>query len=94
MRMVGGVRLALKRGTALISAADKKILRIFGERVREIRERKKLSVYDVTGDDMPIKSRQHWQKIEAGQKNINLTTVVKVARSLEVRTDELVKGLE
>lgn len=86
--------MALKRGTALISQTDRKILREFGERIREVRERKRLSVYDITGDDMPIKSRQHWQKIEAGQKNINLTTVVKIARSLEVRTDELVKGLE
>lgn len=86
--------MAVKRGTALISQADKKILRAFGERVRDLRERKKLTVYDVTGDDMPIKSRQHWQRIEAGQKNVNLTTVFKVARSLEIGADVLMRGVE
>ena len=85
--------MAVKRGTALISQADRKILRAFGEKVREVRERKKLTVYDLTGDDMPIRSRQHWQRIEAGQKNINLTTVFKVAKCLEVRVEDLVRGL-
>lgn len=85
--------MAVKKGAALVSQADKKLLRAFGERVREVRERKKLTVYDLTGDDMPIRSRQHWQRIEAGQKNINLTTVFKVANCLEIRPEDLVKGL-
>lgn len=85
--------MAVKKGAALVSQADKKLLCAFGERVREVRERKKLTVYDLTGDDMPIRSRQHWQRIEAGQKNINLTTVFKVAKCLEVRPEDLVKGL-
>lgn len=72
---------------------DKKLLKSFGKRVEEIREKKGLSVYDLTGDDMAIKSRQHWQRIEAGQKNINLTTVFKVAKSLQVRAEELVTGI-
>lgn len=85
--------MAVKKGAALVSQADKKLLRAFGERVREVRERKELTVYDLTGDDMPIRSRQHWQRIEAGRKNINLTTVFKVAKCLEVRPEDLVKGL-
>ncbi len=85
--------LALKRGTVLISQADKKILRKFGERIRQVRVKKKLTVYEVTGDDMPIRSRQHWQKIEIGQKNVNLTTAFKIAKSLEVGIEELLKDI-
>ncbi len=85
--------MALKRGTVLISQADKKILRKFGERIRQVRVKKKLTVYEVTGDDMPIRSRQHWQKIEIGQKNVNLTTAFKIAKSLEVGIEELLKDI-
>lgn len=62
--------------------------------MRQIREGKKLSVYDLTGDDMPIKSRQHWQRIENGQKNVNVTTVLKLAKSLKVSAEELFKAIE
>jgi transcriptional regulator with XRE-family HTH domain len=78
---------------SLISQADKRILKLLGNRVREIREKKKLSVYDITGEDMSIKSRQHWQAIENGQKNVNITTAFKVARTLEVDAEELFRGL-
>ena len=85
--------MAKKKAAGLISQADKKILKGLGNRVREARERKKLSVYDITGEDMPIKSRQHWQAIENGQKNVNITTAFKVARTLEIGVDELLKGI-
>jgi len=68
-------------------------LKAFGARLQEIREKKALTVYDLTGDDMPIRSRQHWQRIEAGQKNINLTTVFKIAQTLGLRAEELFRGL-
>ena len=85
--------MAKKRTASLNSQADKRILKQVGNRVREIREKKNLSVYDLTGDDMPIKSRQHWQAIENGQKNMNITTAFKLARSLEIELDELLKGI-
>lgn len=56
------------------------------------RKKRKLSVYDVTGDDMPIRTRQHWQSIEAG-KNINLTTLFGVARSLKVDPSLLLEDI-
>lgn len=82
-----------KKNRISVSQADRKILEAFGERVRKIRTNKKLSVYDLTGDDMPIKDRQHWQRIENGQKNISMTTVFKLARSLEIEPEELFRGL-
>lgn len=59
-------------------------LKIFGDRVRELRLKSSKTVYDLTGDDMPIRSRQHWQAIENGRKNVNLTTILKIARTLQV----------
>ncbi|HEX7675871.1 MAG TPA: helix-turn-helix transcriptional regulator [Bdellovibrio sp.] len=85
--------MGLAKGTALISSTDKKILKALGERIREIREKKKLTVYDVTGEDLLIKSRQHWQKIEAGQLSLTFVTFYKIAQSLEIPPVELLKGL-
>ena len=59
-------------------------LKFFGDRVRELRLKSSKTVYDLTGDDMPIRSRQHWQAIENGRKNVNLTTILKIARTLQV----------
>lgn len=85
--------MGLIKGTALLSSADKKVLKALGEKIREIREKKKLTVYDVTGEDLLIKSRQHWQKIEAGQLSLTFITFYKIAQSLEIQPTELLKGL-
>lgn len=85
--------MGLKKGTTLISAQDKKLLKALGNRIREIRNKQKLSVYDVTGEDLPIKSRQHWQKIEAGQLSLTFITLNKIAQSLDVPLSDLVKNL-
>lgn len=75
------------------SSGDRRLLKLLGNRIREIRQKKDLSVYDITGEDMPVRSRQHWQAIENGQKNVNIITIFKVARTLEVRVDELIKDI-
>lgn len=85
--------MGLKKGATLISAQDRKLLKALGDRIREIRNKKKLSVYDVTGEDLPIKSRQHWQKIEAGQLSLTFITLNKIAQALDVSPSELLKGL-
>lgn len=85
--------MAPKKGSSLLSPNDEKILKVLGARIKEIREKKKLTVYDVTGEDLPIKSRQHWQKIEAGQKSLTFVTFFKIAQSLDIQPNELLKGL-
>ncbi len=85
--------MGLTKGTSLISTKDKKLLKELGNRIREIRNKKKLSVYDVTGEDLLIKSRQHWQKIEAGQLSLTFITLNKIAESLDVSISDLVKNL-
>ena len=85
--------MAIKTGTKLISKADEKLLKKLGVNIRKARESKGLTVYDVTGEDMEIKSRQHWQKIENGQKNINFSTLMKIARTLELGADKLLRNI-
>ena len=85
--------MGLTKGTSLISTKDKKLLKELGNRIREIRNKKRLSVYDVTGEDLLIKSRQHWQKIEAGQLSLTFITLNKIAESLDVSISDLVKNL-
>lgn len=85
--------MALKKGTSLLSLNDKRILKNLGKRIKEIREKKNLTVYDVTGEDLLIKSRQHWQKIEAGQLSFTFVTFYKIAQSLDIQPNELLKGL-
>ncbi|MCJ8275197.1 MAG: helix-turn-helix transcriptional regulator [Bdellovibrionales bacterium] len=78
----------------MISKKDEKLLKKVGAKIQKLRNQKNLTVYELTGSDLPIKSRQHWQKIENGQKNINLTTLFKVAETLGVKAEELVKGIK
>jgi len=66
------------------ASTETKELKRFGNKVRELRIRSGKTVYDLTGDDMPIRSRQHWQAIENGLKNVNLTTILKIARTLQI----------
>lgn len=83
--------MATKKSTSTLSQADRRILRVFGDRVREIRTKKGLAVDDVSGVDMGIKDGAHWRRIENGQKNINLTTVYKMAACLRIEADQLFK---
>ena len=77
-----------------LSLEDKKMLKKFGASIKSLREKRNLSVYDITGDDMMIRSRQHWHAIEAGLKNINLTTAIKIARTLKVPLNKLLEEIE
>ena len=75
--------------TQTLTKKDILALKAIGSNVRSERERQKLSVYDITGDDCLIKSRQHWQDIENGKKNINVTTLFKIAETLKVTPNKL-----
>jgi transcriptional regulator with XRE-family HTH domain len=79
------------KGSKLISSSDKKLLKAIGSNIREERLRQDLNVFDITGDDMPIKSRQHWQALEAGNKNFNITTLFKIAATLKITPEKLIK---
>ncbi len=84
--------MGTKAGRTLISAKDRRLLKQFGLLVRQKREKRNWTLYDVTGEDLGVKSREHWQKIEAGKKNINLATFFKICRTLETHPSILLKN--
>ena len=86
--------MGIKIGTSLVSTQDRKLLKQFGLLIRQKREKRGWTLYDVTGEDLGIKSREHWQKIEGGKKNINLTTLFKICRTLEIHPIVLLKKFE
>lgn len=71
----------------MLSAKDKKILKKFGSHVKAIRQSKgaKLTELHAAGElDSSVIS-----KIERGEKNITLTTLLKLADVLEVPAKKL-----
>lgn len=85
--------MAKKTAKATLAKAERAVLVSVGEKVASIRKKKGLSVYDVTGEDLPITSRQHWQRIEGGKKSITLITLFKIAKTLGVSADSLLDDL-
>lgn len=86
--------MGVKRGTTLVSPQDRKLLKQFGLLVRQKREKLGWTLYDVTGDDLGVKSCGHWQFIESGKKNISLTTFFKICRTLEIHPSILLKKFD
>lgn len=62
-----------------------------GARVREVRQAKRLSQMDMVRDHEWTLS--HWQKIERGDLDPRLSTVMRVAESLGITVGELLKGV-
>ena len=52
--------MELKAGITPTSPKDRKLLKQFGLLVRHEREKKRLTLYNVSGEDLDIKSEQHW----------------------------------
>ena len=71
----------------MIRQSDKSDLKKFGNRIKEIRQAKKLSLrqlsYACDIDNSKI------SKIEKGQINITFTTILQLARALEIEPSEL-----
>lgn len=70
----------------MIKKEDKKILKAFGANVRAIRMKKNLSVRDVSYACFIDNSKI--SKIENGQINITLTTIIDLAKGLDVHPKE------
>jgi transcriptional regulator with XRE-family HTH domain len=69
---------------------DRQFFRNLGQRVREIRKRRKLSQEDMIGFGF---SARHWQQIEAGRP-ITVKTLLRISEAFEVPLVRLVRGLE
>jgi len=71
----------------MISKKDKRILKVFGENLKNLRKSKSFSLralsYECDIDYSDI------NKIEKGQKNITLTTIIELANGLSVQPKRL-----
>ena len=71
-------------------ADDAAFFRALGERVRELRKRKKLSQEDMISFGF---SARHWQQIEAGRP-ITVKTLLRISDTFDVPLVRLVRGLD
>lgn len=74
-----------------MAEANSEAARVFGERVREVRQRKGLSQEDVAA--LAEIHVTNIGKIERGQSNPSLTTIVRVAGVLDTDPGSLVAGI-
>lgn len=70
---------------------EKELLKSFGRIVRDLREQKGWTLEETEEHGWP--AWQHLQKIETGKKNINLTTLIKLAELFKLKTSTLIELL-
>jgi transcriptional regulator with XRE-family HTH domain len=67
-----------------------KFFKALGQRIRDLRRRKKYSQEDMISFGF---SARHWQQIEAGRP-ITVTTLLRVCDVLKIRIGQIVRGLD
>jgi len=67
------------------------IISAFGKRLREIRERNGLSLRGLA--DLVDMDHSTIHRIEAGRNNPGLTTIIALARALDINIAELLHGI-
>lgn len=70
----------------------RKILRSFGARIRDVRQREGLSQEDLA--DRCGLDRTYVGGVERGERNIGLVNIVRLARSLSLSASTLLSGVE
>ena len=73
----------------MIKSSNKEALKKFGENIRKLRNVQKLSLRDVSVNCNIDNSKI--SKIEQGQVNITLTTILDLAKGLNIQPSELMK---
>jgi transcriptional regulator with XRE-family HTH domain len=71
---------------------DKRVCRVFGARLRELRREKNLTLSGLA-DSAGI-SLTYLSQIERGSRNPTLAIVVRLAQALDTAPDQLVTGLD
>ena len=77
---------------ALVTAAERRKLRQFGLIIRAHRNERNWTLEDVEAKGYKG-SWQHWREVENGLKNINLTTLLRIAKVLNMNPAELLVDL-
>lgn len=71
----------------MINIRDKAAIKLFGQKLKELRLSKKLSQEDLANDaDIPI---NQIGRIERGEINTTLSTIIALAKALQVHAKDL-----
>jgi transcriptional regulator with XRE-family HTH domain len=73
------------------TALETRSLRTFGLRVRKLRNARGWTLEEA--EDFGWPSWRHLQEIESGKKNVNLTTLIRLAKLFSVDPSVLIRGL-
>jgi transcriptional regulator with XRE-family HTH domain len=71
---------------------DKRLCRVFGARLRELRRNRNLTLSELA--DRAGISLTYLSQIERGSRNPTLAIVVRLAQALDTTPDQLVAGLD
>lgn len=67
---------------------DERLLKLVGQRLREVRRQKGLSQEDMMSHGF---ERRYYQRIEAGQVNLSLKSLNKLAKTFDMPVWELIR---
>ncbi len=62
-----------------------------GSNIKKLREKRNWTLESV--EDRGYRSWKHWQAIEAGKRNVNVTTILRIAKVLKVKPEQLFSKL-
>ena len=75
----------------IIKRSEWQAIKKIGTNIKELRTKKNWTLESV--EERGYRSWKHWQSIEAGQRNINMTTLLRIAKVLKVKPERLLSNL-
>ncbi len=81
----------IAKGTVLVSPQERKKLEKFGKRIKAERLERGWTLHET--EDNGFTNWTHWQYIESGKKNITFTTLLRIAKTLDMPISELLEDI-
>ena len=75
-----------------LTAVEKKELKRLGQIIRLEREKQGLTLYGI--EERGYSVYQHWQKVEAGERNITYVTLLNICKVLGLQPSELLRDIK
>ncbi|HAZ13193.1 MAG: hypothetical protein A2X86_16030 [Bdellovibrionales bacterium GWA2_49_15] len=91
-RRAPGAHKAKDERVKRLSSDERKFLKEFGRLIHAEREAQGLTLYAI--EDRGYPSWQHWQKLENGLRDLQLTTLLKISKALKTHPSEILGKLD
>ena len=79
----------VQKSSATREEGDQKLLQLFGENLKKLREKKGLSQEQFAYE--AGFSRSYYTEVETGKRNISLLNILRITSSLQVEVSDLIK---